>query len=74
MRAFLCFAAIVCLAFIVADRVLAEDLSELMKTDIGGNLRSHMWLAAAHGYNVSADGIVTIGNMRYEIWPEVIAI
>jgi len=74
MRAFVAFALLVALAFMVADRVLSEeasDLSSLMQTDAGGDLRSHMFLAAFHGYEVSAGGIVALDGMKYEIWPEV---
>lgn len=48
-----------------------SELSELLKTDTGGNLESHMFLAAMHGFEVSKEGIVTIDGERYEIWPGV---
>ena len=48
-----------------------SELSDLLKTDIGGDLHSHMALAAHPGYEVSKEGIVTIDGERYEIWPEV---
>lgn len=48
------------------------NLSDLMQTDTGGDLASHMFLAAYHGYEVSRDGIVTCDGHKYTIWPIVV--
>ncbi len=50
------------------------DLSSLMQTDPGGNLDSHMFLAATHGYDVDGWGTVNIDGHLYAIWPNVRAI
>lgn len=56
------------------ERSVFTELCDLLQSDTNGDLHSHMFLAAYHGYDVSPDGIVTIDGDRYEIWPEVKAI
>lgn len=62
-----------CIIFIilVLSYTPMTDLEQLIKTDTGGNLESHAFLAAYHGFDVAEEGIVTIDGERYEIWHEV---
>ncbi len=74
MRAFLLFAAIVCLAFIVVDRVLADDLIDLSDLNFADIHQAAYYMASHIGVggisDVTYDGIVTFDNgtvMKVEI-------